>query len=105
MAQKNYMVIELQTDDCIWYSATKIERTNEQVVRDGIYGYENKTHGGLIWQELAAKGDVEQTILFSGLGQRQADNAKKILIEAARERYRQQKGKMILNDGGKHLVR
>ena len=98
-----YMVIEQQTDDCIWYSATKVFRTDEQVVADGTYGYESGSHTGLIWQELYSKQDVDQTILFFGLTKKQADKIKSTLIEAAAERYHRGKGKMILNSGGKYL--
>ena len=101
-----YKVIEQYTDDSIWYSATKIDRTNDQVVADGISGYLTGSHPGLIWQELHNKGYVFQNVLFEGLTRSEAREIKKTLIEAAVKRYQQvpaSEKMMVLNDNGKHL--
>ena len=105
-----YKVIETHTFDeagnieCVWYSATKIDRTNEEVVNDGISGYESGSHTGLIWQDLAEKGYCEQTTLFTDLTRSEARRVKDMLVKAAGSRYLQGKTKvMVLNDNGRYL--
>ena len=102
----NYKVIEQYTDDSVWYSATKIDRTNDEVVTDGIRGYTSGSHPGPIWQELHDKGYVWQNVLFDGLSRSEANRIKKTLIDAAVARYNQvppTEKVMVLNEGGKYI--
>ena len=102
----DYKVIEQYTDDSVWYSATKINRTNEEVVADGIRGYTSGSHPGPIWQEIHDKGYVFQNFLFDGLSRSEANKIKKTLIDAAVARYNQAsptKKVRVLNEGGRYI--
>ena len=102
----DYKVIEQYVDDSVWYSATKIDRTNEEVVADGIRGYTSGSHPGPIWQKLYDKGYVHQNVLFDGLSRSEANKIKKTLIDAAVSRYNQvspTEKVMVLNEGGKYI--
>ena len=80
----NYTVAEVMIPNKgIFYTARNDNRTPEQVVADGIAGFNNGIHSD-IYTELNAEQKCSVQDIFTGLSKEEAEAKKKTLIEFGR---------------------
>ena len=79
----NYTVAEITTPNGVFYTARNDDRTDIEVVADGIVGFRNGVRSD-IYQSLNQYQTCSVQNIFTGLDKTQADSKKKTLIEYAR---------------------
>jgi hypothetical protein len=94
----NYTVAEITTEDGVFYTARNDDRSAEQVVQDGINGFEHGNDSP-IYASLVEHQTCTVVNIYTGLDKNQAEARRRVLIEDALAQ-----GKFVLNQIKKKAV-
>ena len=78
----NYIVAKITTADGVFFTARNDDRTADQVVQDGITGFESGANSP-IYASLVEHQDCTVENIYIGLDKNQAEARRKMLIEDA----------------------